>query len=586
MTIAGTVRAVATLTGGALIAGFLAQVGTGTANAAPLIDCVSSDNGDPVLTAVTFSPTAIDVSSGPKRVTVTLSAHDTGGPGPAVGLRHFFVSVVDPRDSYIPVHVAATSVGHWAGTFTVPKWGAAGRWGIAQIILRDRNGQEAWYGADDQPIPNDPVLTVTSRRDPSPPTLTAFSFTPTTVDTTRKGQYVHFTARAIDNQTGVPYVGVLLAPRVLGDEEDIAFASLHKVKGTAHRYRGRTLMRRWIATGQWRVWYVVPVNGTGRYGVYSYRALGKLGFTRDVLVRSGQDSTAPRLEAFRLTPSAIDLRQHAQSVTIRVRTSDTGSGLKSVHVMPGVAADFDVTLRLVSGTRHDGVWEGTLRFPRCPAVSGTWKASVQLADRRDNNAFYPTARLTRLGWQPKLTVTAAPDSLPPVAHLRRTVAVAGPVNLTFDEAVNGIRASSALVRQSGVVTGGPAGPALEGHWDCLNRSGATTDCVTGRVRTATFTPVDPLTPGTYYEAVLNPEHSLEVTSMAGYPFDRDLFLFVTDGGTPRQLQAGTGQLRGPRQLIRPDDTPNCRSQLINLEASAHLPFPLSCQGQHTERQAP
>jgi hypothetical protein len=44
-----------------------------------------------------------------------------------------------------------------------------------------------------------------------------------------------------------------------------------------------------------------------------------------------------------------------------------------------------------------------------------------------------------------------------------------------------------------------------------------TDCATGQVRTARFSPNGPLAGSSYYTVILNPEFSLGVTDLAGNP---------------------------------------------------------------------
>ena len=94
----------------------------------------------------------------------------------------------------------------------------------------------------------------------------------------------------------------------------------------------------------------------------------------------------------------------------------------------------------------------------------------------------------------------------------------GPAVLTFGEAVTGITANSIPIRpfdpDSPPVTE-PVAP-IPGTWTCRDAAGTTVDCTTGAVRTATWTPAALLVPGVYV-ADLNPEHTLDVTDLAGNP---------------------------------------------------------------------
>lgn len=67
--------------------------------------CWSSDNGYPVVDDATFSPSSVDVSSAPATVTMTVHAHDTGGPGPASGIRQVLAPLTWPRSTLsLPRH--------------------------------------------------------------------------------------------------------------------------------------------------------------------------------------------------------------------------------------------------------------------------------------------------------------------------------------------------------------------------------------------------------------------------------------------------------------------------------------------------
>ena len=84
--------------------------------------------------------------------------------------------------------------------------------------------------------------------------------------------------------------------------------------------------------------------------------------------------------------------------------------------------------------------------------------------------------------------------------------------------------------------GDPPGPLDPGMRACTKGSGAATVCATGRVRNAIFTPSALFTARQRYDIELNPEHYLDVTDLAGNPFDRDTFGFLA---TSRDNVVGT-----------------------------------------------
>lgn len=528
-------RARAWVSIGALIIGLGLAVPAAPAGAAPLIDCASSDNGDPILTGITLSTTAVDVTQAGHLIRITATADDTGGPGPAVGLRRIDVGVNGPRDSFKPVTLAQGASGNWTGTFRVRKWEPGGTWRIHDVDVTDRVGQTVFYGFEGRnlgAIPGTHAFTVTSVVDPTPPQLTAVSFRRHRVNTTHRARYVRVTARAVDRQTGIAQVVVAaIAP----DETAFPAAQLRRVPGTAHQYRGRIRMPRFIPTGRWPLLAIVA-NRTDRYRFYGPGALSRLGAPRALTVRSSRDRTRPILKRFHSRPSAVDVRTTGQALTVTLRARDADSGVGDVSA--GFwARDVSVRVRmhLVSGTRHDGVWQGTARVDRCPSQSGVWHATVHLFDHRGNQANYGPAALRDHGWTSTLVVTAMPDTLPPTARLaRETVPNAGPVVLNFNQAVNGISASSAPVHRVNPNTLGHVSGPIDGTWTCRNGAGTLTDCGTGRVRKAVFRPSQPFPEPGSFEVALNPEHNLDITDLAGNPCDRDPFTFSTAGGAGRR----------------------------------------------------
>ena len=519
----GIRQGLAALSAVALTVGLWSVVPGVPSQAEPLSDCWDSDNGDPLLTSVSLSPAEVDVTSARQTVTITAAAEDTGGPGPATGMRRLDAYVVDRWGEYHRVGMTAGAPGEWSGALTIPRWAAPGAWRIDSVELVDRTGQQVSYGGENSrdlaAVPGVHRVRVTSAvTDSTAPVLTGFSMRPDSVDTRNGSHYVRFTARARDDETGVAQVAVtLFAPH----EEDGAGVVLHKVRGTAHTYRGRVLMRRWIPDGTWQVWAVWLVNRTGRTKIVRNGALGRLGFERDLRVVSGHESTPPGLVALRRGPAAVDVRVTAARVTLTVRARDARSGVRSVYAGFGGRVRADTRMRLVSGTRRDGVWRGTATFDPCPSVSGDWPVWVGLEDRAGNLSNYSATRLRKLGMPAGVQVTARPDALPPtVRGMGYQVPLDGPFRLTFPQAVNGITAESATVRQYHFDSDEPPGPVLSGRWRCRTAASALTSCSTGRVRIARFWPDAPLHPGGYAVEV-NPEHSLEVTDLAGNPFDRD-----------------------------------------------------------------
>ena len=72
-----------------------------------------------------------------------------------------------------------------------------------------------------------------------------------------------------------------------------------------------------------------------------------------------------------------------------------------------------------------------------------------------------------------------------------------------------------------------SGPSIPGTWACRDAANSPTDCQTGKVRVARFLPTDALAARREYTMTLNLEFSLDVTDLAGNPFQGDDAFFST-----------------------------------------------------------
>jgi Bacterial Ig-like domain len=118
-------------------------------------------------------------------------------------------------------------------------------------------------------------------------------------------------------------------------------------------------------------------------------------------------------------------------------------------------------------------------------------------------------------------VTASDHRRPRAELVRYVVNPADPINVTFNEPVNGITAATGTLRRLiGPLRDPTYGPIILGAWTCADDTGATASCRSGTVQSAEFTPTRPLKPSENYSLALNPEHSLGLTDLAGNPLKR------------------------------------------------------------------
>ncbi len=527
-------KAAVTIGGSAVLLSLVVVIGPPGAIASPVNDCHSTDNGDPTLTSISLSPDVVDVSAGPARIDITATASDTGGPGPASGVRSVSVEMPEAPGGDVGFRDIRLSrdgsSGTWTGSMDIPQGSQAGRLRISQAFVHDQARQLQWYGPEDVPLSSVPgvhVVTVKSLTDPTPPKLTAFRFTPGSVNTTRRARRVLVTARAHDPQSGVATVSAVFTGPHGGHA---TFADLRPVPGTTDRYRGHVRFSRFLPSGRWRVAGVVLVNGAGRFAGIPYSRLGRLGFKRTLEVVSRLDRRAPALRNLHRTPAVLDVRVSDQLLTVTARLKDVGAGIRWAD------ATFDasghtprIPLHLVAGTRHHGTWRGQVSVSRCHSTAGAWKMVVSATDRRGNYSFWNARRLIRRGLPATVQVKAMPAATPPRVRVASYfIHPSGRIKLVFARAVNDIDTASAPVhRLSGDFT--PVGTPAAGAWTCRDRTAAVTSCATGRVRTAAFRPDSPFAPDGDYEVELNPEHTLQITDFRGNPYDRNIQDFHVEG---------------------------------------------------------
>ena len=503
----------------------------GPAAAAPVNNCWSHDNGDPVLAGLSATPDPVDVTGGDAPLTLAVEASDTGGPGQPSGVHSVTVvlgSASRPRVSTGQVRLQPATGDQWEATTTLPEATAAGTWKVHEVSLVDDAGNRTFLGYDDLVHEGfQSTIEVESDTDLTKPRLTALELTPDAVDTTAGPARVVVEARALDPQTGVRAVNVFARPAHHPNMGSVV-ARLRPDTAGADTWRGRLRVPAYVRDDRWRITTVAVVNGIGNVALPGFGDLDGAGFERGFDVTSGDDSGLPALGAFDRSPATLDVRSARGEVELSVDATDSRSGVDEVTALlvpPGSntrARTLVSWLDRTGGTAQDGTWSGTVAVPRCSAVAGTYRISLLLADARTNSRRIGPHRLQALGL-PSTVVVDATDHLPAEATIDgETGHEEGRIVVGFDEAVEGVSSASAVLRPFMH----PEAPPVEGTWSCANAAAEPTPCATGRVRTAAFTPDAPLEADAY-DLVLNPEHTLAVTDKAGNPFVRTrLYAFV------------------------------------------------------------
>ena len=520
---------------GALGAAGIGVLGTPVALAAlaaPLNDCASVDNGDPVLDSLTMSPTSVDVTGADAIVTISAEAHDTGtidplttveDPGSVSGVDHIDVTIDPPTGTRLDSSSVrlVESAGEFTGSLTVPRWSVPGDWSIQHLTVYDRAGNYTELSDADMPFAH--VIHATSIADTTGPVLRHVSFSPSRVDTTARSRKVTFRVRATDTESGVRDDVALLVRRPGWGNQQVL---LRHVSGNV--YLGNLRVPRWVGDSTWRLRNVTLHDKQANMTHVRRKRLTALGFPRRLRVLSGDEEGRPRITGFSRTPALVDVRTSNGKVTLTVKARDSLSGVADVTVAlrrPDVGTSVISRLRRVSGTAKDGTWRGTVRFERCATPAMVLHAELIIGDRAGN--FREYAEL-RPGW-PKTVTIAAADHIAPFAELTNSPPPPdGPVGIEFNEPVSGLDDHTAVVAP--LTAQGTPGDSISGSWTCANSAGAV-DCLEGPVSTASYTPTEALPDGDYV-VQLDPEHYLGLTDLAGNPPRRSTTSPFTVTATP------------------------------------------------------
>ena len=494
-----------------------ALAGSGAAPAAvaadipvPLNACVETDNGDPVVTGLDVSPRSVRVTDRARRVTVTVTAEDTGGPGPAAGL--YAVSVVlaradTPDGRAFPLQQVGPTT--WQGSvWLMPGDGVRGQFGVA-VSMADRASNAVLVTPSRlirQGLAPDLEVSGSTRRDVQPPTMTSLRFSSRRVDSRRGDVTVEVRSRWRDDWAGVGRVEV---------SAWVAGTQMALTRGS-HRngvWTGRLTVGRWVGSQQVRV-YVKAFDRVGNRRIYGQQALRGHGLPATLDVVALRDRYGPVPAAVSTLPAALDVRSADGTVPVRVHVTDNKSGTTVVraYVTDGSYRSPYAPLHLASGTRRDGMWEGTVIVPSCRANTATYQLAVRTEDMRGASRDRAVTART-------MSVTAGDHGVLPIGG--RAVSWVDPVRfeVSFAEDVVGVSSTSARLERVDFRPEYRTVP-IAGTWACADAAGGQVDCVTGPVRSAVVTLTEPHQQTSTYRAVLNPEHVLDVRDLAGNPVRR------------------------------------------------------------------
>lgn len=273
--------------------------------------------------------------------------------------------------------------------------------------------------------------------DTTAPTLTGFSFTPSTINTTSASQTVTCNMTLTDALSGVTNPSCTFTSPDTNYRQSCSAAA--PTTGTPQNGTWSCVITfpRYSQSGVWTAG-VTAADAVGNTGLGPIDPSG-LGFPSMLTVTSDPDVVAPALTLLSLSPTAVTVSAAAQNVTCNMTLTDAKAGVAFASCLLSAPAGSSTQTASCgsavpsSGTRNSGVFSCIASIPRY-ADAGTWTSQVVAVDQVGNiGQFTPTTTLA---------VTSVPEdivdpSLPGFDFTPKTISVgasAKPVVCTMDVA--------------------------------------------------------------------------------------------------------------------------------------------------------
>ncbi|HYH78142.1 MAG TPA: Ig-like domain-containing protein [Longimicrobium sp.] len=380
----------------------------------------------PIFTWLVIEPRAIDTNSG-GTVGLTAYLRDAGTGVQTITIGGVFTSASGGQRvnlSGCTLGSGNTFDGVWNCSATIPQFAELGAWSLTQLRASDMAGNEVVLDSLDLRSAGFPrAIYVTGDVDSIAPLLTAFSFSPETVDTRSDVDSVSFALTAADSVSGVASASVFITSPA---GRQIASDPCTRQSGTPSvgSYSCLIEVPRFVEDGAWQV-AVELADRRGNTHVYDAAELKRLGFPSTLEVISTQDSLPPSIADFSFSPDSVDVTDSTGArvdwagvvvdsvgavITATVRALDSVGGVSEVSVTFTAPSGFEAEggCVRVAGTTVDGTWSCTIELdPNAP--SGVWTASVEIVDAAGNSRTYTGDELESLGFPTSLRVTRNND---------------------------------------------------------------------------------------------------------------------------------------------------------------------------------
>lgn len=374
--------------------------------ASPAALAQTEDVAAPVLRSFSFTPASVDATAGPAKVTVTMRVTDDL-TGVNLVYANFFSSSGQRAPAYMSLISGDKLDGIYRGTATFPKHCEAGAWKVTDVGMRDSIGNRRFLRQSDLTAAGyASEVQVTSNQDVTAPMMTAFSFTPHSINTASSAQAVTVTMSVTDDLSGVD---LTYANFHSPSGKQVVRAALQRVTGTAQSgtYSGTATFPAAGEAGDWKVDDVGLRDSIGNRRFYKATDLQAAGLPFVLVVSSFQDTTAPLLRSLTFAPTCVDTAYGPATVKVTARATDDHTGVNMVYLnfrSPSGQQRGNATLKRISGGPLDGLWEGTATLPRY-SEQGRWTAhDLGLRDGVSNWRYLTLGDLQAAGYPVYLQV--------------------------------------------------------------------------------------------------------------------------------------------------------------------------------------
>lgn len=291
--------------------------------------------------------------------------------------------------------------------------------------------------------------TVTPGCDDTIPKVVALQTDAEQIDTHDTPVTVNATLRMTDDISGIRGDPLIEISHKKTGQRWFIFLSRESGDRMDGTWSGSITMPRYSPQGRWD-FRVIAGDRQKNHGSIEPDQLKEAGFPSGFDQVGEGDSTPPRLSDLTVDRTSFDTSASAQTLTFTMRVTDDISGVGSdwfagpiqINLHADEAAHYrQVRLDLISGNKFDGIYQGTIEFPRYMRKAD-WDIRPAAVDYAGNVGGLSKSELANGGMPTRISQTSAGDSTAPV--LRSLTVPEDPVNLSSEVEIATLRVTDDL----------------------------------------------------------------------------------------------------------------------------------------------